>query len=215
MPFAGVHLAGLSAAAVGIVFGLPSLRVKVFIWPPLLAHFHQWVLTKFPWFQYSASGVITAQKMVLFGYALILRVPVRADGDRDPAGLWPESGAYPHRPGLMAMRDMDVAAEVIGIPMRRPLLAFAIILFTSSRRRPVGLLLRHGHFGPSSWPIVPVVVHNYHRRHGTIVGAFSARLSLSSSPSSICSPHRLCRAVGPGMLSHLEQFMFGSLIISS
>src|SRR5512144_1445241 len=66
-------LAGLTAALVGIAFGLPSLRIKGFYLAvaTLAAQFFiEWVLIKFPWFSnYSASGVINAQKMIILGYA--------------------------------------------------------------------------------------------------------------------------------------------------
>ena len=64
-------LGGLCAAAVGIVFGLPSLRVRGFyLAASTLAtqFFVVWALTKVRWFtNYSSSGVITAQKMQILG----------------------------------------------------------------------------------------------------------------------------------------------------
>ena len=93
-----------------------------------------WFLTKVGWFtNYSASGVITAQQIVILGYAfdtpaakylLVLSIVavlalaaknmVRGNVGRS----W------------MAVRDMDVAAEVIGIRlMRAKLLAFAVSSF--------------------------------------------------------------------------------------
>src|SRR2546422_9188804 len=79
MPWLGVIpsfiLAGLCAAAVGIVFGLPSLRIKGFylaVATLACQFFVLWALQKFGWFtNYSTSGVITAQKMSIFGYELI------------------------------------------------------------------------------------------------------------------------------------------------
>src|SRR5215469_16401360 len=69
-------LAGVCAALVGIVFGLPSLRIKGFYLAvaTLAAQFFVvWALTKFGWFSnYSSSGVITAQKMSIFGYSFDL-----------------------------------------------------------------------------------------------------------------------------------------------
>src|SRR5574341_2292374 len=66
-------LAGLCAAAVGIVFGLPSLRIKGFYLAvaTLACQFLLlWALQRFGWFtNYSSSGVVTAQKMVILGYA--------------------------------------------------------------------------------------------------------------------------------------------------
>ena len=65
-------LGGLCAAMVGIVFGLPSLRIRGFyLAAATLAtqFFVVWCLTKIQWFtNYSSSGVITAQKIIILGY---------------------------------------------------------------------------------------------------------------------------------------------------
>ena len=130
-------LGGLSAAMVGIAFGLPSLRIRGFyLAASTLAtqFFVVWCLTKIPYLtNYSTSGVITAQKIVILGYtfespaskyllvlaivalmALMAKNMVRSNVGRS----W------------MAVRDMDVAAEVIGFrPMRTKLLAFAVSSF--------------------------------------------------------------------------------------
>jgi len=138
MPVLGAFaLGGLMAALVGIVFGLPSLRIKGFYLAvaTLAAQFFVvWALTKFGWFSnYSSSGVITAQAVVILGYefdtpqsryllvlaivaglALAAKNMVRSNTGR----AW------------MAVRDMDVAAEVIGFRMMRTkLLAFALSSF--------------------------------------------------------------------------------------
>ncbi|MBK8896483.1 MAG: branched-chain amino acid ABC transporter permease [Candidatus Competibacteraceae bacterium] len=129
--------AGLTAAGVGILFGLPSLWIKGFYLAvaTLAAQFFiVWCLTKFPWFSnYSSSGVISAQKVTILGhtftsprekYLLVLSIVtvlalaaknlVRSSTGR----AW------------MAVRDMDVAAEVIGIRLLpTKLLAFAVSSF--------------------------------------------------------------------------------------
>src|SRR5437667_2032071 len=65
---AAFALAGLVSAAFGLVFGLPSLRIKGFYLAvtTLAAQFFiEWALTKFGWFSnHNPSGVISAQKMV-------------------------------------------------------------------------------------------------------------------------------------------------------
>ena len=65
-------LGGLCAAMVGLLFGLPSLRVRGFyLAASTLAtqFFVVWALTKVRWFtNYSSSGVITAQKMQILGF---------------------------------------------------------------------------------------------------------------------------------------------------
>lgn len=130
-------LGGLCAAAVGIVFGLPSLRIRGFYLAAatLAAQFFiVWCLTKIGWFtNYSSSGVISAQKIRILGYtfqssmskylfvlsvvsvmALLAKNMVRTNIGRS----W------------MAIRDMDMAAEVIGFrPMRTKLMAFAVSSF--------------------------------------------------------------------------------------
>src|SRR5437773_10972171 len=67
-------LAVVCAALVGSVFGLTSRRIKGFYLAvaTLAAQFFVvWALTKFGWFsKYSSSGVITAQKLVVFGWAV-------------------------------------------------------------------------------------------------------------------------------------------------
>jgi branched-chain amino acid transport system permease protein len=130
-------LGGVSAAMVGIAFGLPSLRIRGFyLAAATLAtqFFVVWCLTKIQWFtNYSASGVITAQEITILGFAfttplkkylltlvivcvmaILAKNMVRSNVGRS----W------------MAVRDMDVAAEVIGFRlMRTKLLAFAVSSF--------------------------------------------------------------------------------------
>jgi len=64
-------LAGLVAAGVGLVFGLPSLRIKGFYLAvaTLAAQFFvDWLFTKVGWFSNdSPSGTITAQPMMIAG----------------------------------------------------------------------------------------------------------------------------------------------------
>ena len=73
MPFlVAVALSGLCAAFVGILFGLPSLRIRgLYLAVATLASqfFIVWVLDKFAWFKnYDPAGVITAQQIVIFGH---------------------------------------------------------------------------------------------------------------------------------------------------
>src|SRR5919108_1648585 len=75
MPILGAFIiGGLCAAAVGIVFGLPSLRIKgLYLAVATLAaqFFVLWAINRIGWFSnYSSSGVITAQRIELFGFAV-------------------------------------------------------------------------------------------------------------------------------------------------
>lgn len=128
---------GIVTAAVGLVFGLPSLRLKGFYLAvsTLAAQFVvQWALTKFGWFSNdSPSGVVDAP-------------PVRVGGLDlgSPAGRYLFTLAFVtvltalvHRlistetgEALLAVRDNEVAARVLGIPvLRTKLLAFTISSF--------------------------------------------------------------------------------------
>ena len=138
MPFlVAVILAGVVAAMVGIVFGLPSLRVRdIYLAVATLAaqFFIVWVIDKFGWFKdYDTSGIITAQDMVIFGHAftspaekylVVLTIVI--------ALTWVASNMARGSTGRnwMAVRDMDVAAEVMGLSLlRTKLQAFAISSF--------------------------------------------------------------------------------------
>jgi len=130
-------LGGATAALVGIIFGLPSLRIKGFYLAvaTLAAQFFiPWLVTKVGWFSnYSASGVISAQPIEILGvpfdtplrkYLLVLAIVallalLAKNMVRSAIGrAW------------MAVRDMDVAAEVIGIRiLRTKLTAFAVSSF--------------------------------------------------------------------------------------
>jgi branched-chain amino acid transport system permease protein len=130
-------LAGLTAAGVGILFGLPSLRIKGFYLAvaTLAAQFFiVWCLTKFPWLSnYSSSGVISAQKLIILGkefatpeekYLLVLTIVALLALAAKNLVRTSTGRAW------MAVRDMDVAASVIGIRlMRTKLLAFAVSSF--------------------------------------------------------------------------------------
>jgi branched-chain amino acid transport system permease protein len=138
MPILGAFIiGGLCAAAVGVVFGLPSLRIKgLYLAVATLAcqFFVLWMLNRVGWFSnYSSSGVITAQSIVILGYPVatpaakyLLTLAIVAVMALAAKNLMrSETGR-----AFMAVRDMDVAASVIGIPMMKTkLLAFAISSF--------------------------------------------------------------------------------------
>ncbi|MCU9838889.1 MULTISPECIES: branched-chain amino acid ABC transporter permease [Ruegeria] len=139
--FIHVILAGGITAAVGVLFGLPSLRIKGFYLAvaTLAAQFFLvWLFNRVPWFyNYSASGQINAPEREVFGViitganapawatylfclvfltlcALIARNLTRGTMGR----TW------------MAIRDMDIAAEIIGVnPLKAKMTAFAVSSF--------------------------------------------------------------------------------------
>lgn len=139
--FLVVLLSGGVTAFVGIIFGLPSLRIKGFyLAVATLASqfFLVWLFNKVPWFyNYSASGQITAPERFVFGIAvsgpnappwatylfcLVFVVVFAVIAKNLTRGRIGRS--------WMAIRDMDIAAEIIGVPpLQTKLLAFAVSSF--------------------------------------------------------------------------------------
>src|SRR5210317_1018331 len=139
--FVHVILAGGITAMVGVLFGLPSLRIKGFYLAvaTLAAQFFLvWMFNKVSWFyNYSASGQINAPDRTVFGHLVtgpnteawapylvcLVFVTLSALIARNLT-----RGAVGRR--WMAIRDMDIAAEIIGVnPLTAKLSAFAVSSF--------------------------------------------------------------------------------------
>jgi len=136
-----VIASGFFSAAVGALFGLPSLRIKGFYLAvaTLAAQFFlQWCFIRIPWlYNYNTSGAIEVPLRTLFGvpitgptatpatrYLVVLTMVV--------AMTWFASNLVRGRIGRMwmAVRDMDIAAELIGIRLlQTKLSAFAVSAF--------------------------------------------------------------------------------------
>ncbi len=136
-----VLFGGLMTAMVGVAFGLPSLRIKGFYLAvaTLAAQFFLvWLFNKVPWFfNYSATGQITAPVRTVFGYAVTGAAATPAAkylfclGFVIVLALIAKNLAR-GRIGRswMAIRDMDIAAEIIGVnPLMAKLSAFAVSSF--------------------------------------------------------------------------------------
>jgi len=222
-------LAGVCAALVGIVFGLPSLRIKGFYLAvaTLAAQFFVvWALTKFGWFSnYSTSGVISAQKIEILGYtvdtpagkylftlfivavlALAAKNVVRSSTGR----AW------------MAVRDMDVAASVIGIKlMQTKLSAFAI---SSAYCGVAGALYAYAYLGTvepegfnldlSFRVLFMVIIGGAGSILGSFLGAaFIVLLPIFLNTVAPVIEHGLGVQMPAGLMSNLELIVFGALII--
>ena len=133
-----VLLSGLFSAAIGVVFGLPSLRIKGFYLAiaTLAAQFFLvWLFEKVPWlYNDNASGAIEVRTIAVAGitvtgptatamtqyYVVLVFVTVMT---------WLALNIVRGRYGRMwkAVRDMDIAAELMGIRLlRAKLTAFAV-----------------------------------------------------------------------------------------
>ena len=136
-----ILLAGGITAFVGVLFGLPSLRIKGFYLAvaTLAAQFFLvWLFNRVPWFyNYSASGQINSPERTIFG------IPITG-ANTEPWAVYLfclvfvtlsaiiarnlTRGAMGRK--WMAIRDMDIAAEIIGVnPLTAKLSAFAISSF--------------------------------------------------------------------------------------
>jgi len=136
-----VLLAGGITAGVGVLFGLPSLRIKGFYLAvaTLAAQFFLvWLFNKVPWFyNYSASGQISAPERSILGIIITGPNTTAAAKYLFCAAIlfalaWLARNLTRGSVGRkwMAIRDMDIAAEIIGVnPLTAKLTAFAVSSF--------------------------------------------------------------------------------------
>ena len=230
VPFIGAFaVGGLCAAAVGIVFGLPSLRIKGFylaVATLACQFFVLWAINRIGWFSnHSSSGVITAQTIRILGYEFIspaqkylLTLGIVAVMALAAKNLMrSETGR-----AFMAVRDMDVAASVIGIPMvKTKLLAFAISSFYCG---VAGALYAYTYLGtvePEAFTLdlsfrvlFMIIIGGI----GSILGSFLGAAFITVFPiflnrSSESLAALLGVEISHAAVSNLELIIFGGLII--
>ncbi len=219
-------LASLCAALVGVLFGMACYRIKDFylIVATLGSQFFiEWALTKFGWLtNYSASGVITAQKIVVLGlafdtpvrrYMLVLAiVTVMALAAKNMM-----RGAFGR--ACMAVRDMDVAAEVIGIDIfRTKLLAFGVSSFYCGMAGALWAYAYVGTVEPQAFDLdrsLQILFMVIIGGLGVIMGSFlgAAFIMLLPITMNLGSSLIFGRAVDASTLAHVEQVVYGALII--
>ncbi|MGQ0579417.1 MAG: branched-chain amino acid ABC transporter permease [Betaproteobacteria bacterium] len=224
-PLAAFLLAGGVATLVGIVFGIPSLRLKGYYLAvaTLAAQFFlDWVFSRVAWLTNNTpSGSIAAPPVTLFGltfdspvekyllcltilalFAVVAKNIVRGRIGR----AW------------MATRDMDVAAEIIGIrPMYAKLSAFAVSSFFIG---VAGALWGFVHLG--SWePLAFDINRSFSILFMVIIGGLGSILGSLLGAAFITvlplflnqMPQWLGISVSTAMISHLEAMIFGVLIV--
>ena len=222
-------LAGLIAAAVGLVFGIPSLRIKGFYLAvaTLAAQFFLiWLFNKVAWFtNYASSGTITAPPRTVFGvmvtgptatapvryvvalgvlavFALIAKNLVRGRVGRS----W------------MAIRDRDIAAEIIGVrPLRTKLLAFAVSSFYCGVAGAEFVFLYLGSAETLAFDITlsflvlfMVIIGGL----GSILGSFLGAAFIVLVPIFLTNaPHHVGLVMPVALQKQIELMVFGALII--
>jgi branched-chain amino acid transport system permease protein len=223
-------LAGVITAGVGILFGIPSLRIKGFYLAvaTLAAQFFLiWLFNRLPWFtNYSPSGVITAPPRAVFGdvfvtgaqatpiakYLFVLTlVAVLALAAKNMTRC--KIGR-----SWMAIRDMDIAAEIMGIrPLTAKLSAFAIssfycgvagalwaFIYTSSVEALAFEISR-------SFQILFMIIIG---GLGSILGSFLGAAFIVLLPIFLSNaPAMIGINMHVDMVTHLEFMIFGALMV--
>ena len=224
--FVALVLSGLVAAAFGVLFGLPSLRVRgIYLMVATLASqfFIVWMIDKFGWFKnYDTSGIITAQDIVIFGkpftspmemyFVIVVVVTVLTmlaiNMARGSTGR-----------NWMAVRDMDIAAESMGISLlKTKLQAFAICAFYCGVAGALFAFTYLKSLEPVAFDIklsFKILFMVILGGLGTISGAFIGAAFILLFPVLLNSVGNnvFHGAVDATIISSIEQVVFGVLII--
>jgi branched-chain amino acid transport system permease protein len=217
---------GLAAALLGTLAGLCSGRIKGFylvVCTLALQFFVEWGFTSFRWFSNgNSSGQVSVPALRIAGHDLSsplghywLALGIVA------ALTWVARNLVQSELGrrFLAVRDMDTAASVIGIPvLRTKLLAFAISSFYCGVAGALWGFVYLGSFDPRAWEIgrsfqvlFMIIIGGMGSLLGSFVGA--AFMLLLPILMSHLASGVLGGAVDPGTLSNYQKVVFGILII--
>jgi branched-chain amino acid transport system permease protein len=224
-----VVVSGFFSAAVGALFGLPSLRIKGFYLAvaTLAAQFFlQWCFIRVPWlYNYNSSGAIEVPQRSLFGvpvtgatatattrYLVVLTIVV--------AMTWIASNLVRGRIGRtwMAVRDMDIAAELIGIRLlQTKLSAFAVSSFYCGVAGALMVFLWYGgaesevfDINQSFFVLFMVIIGGL----GSLIGSFMGAALIFILPIVLrAAPEALGLPVRAATVEHLTFMTVGALII--
>jgi branched-chain amino acid transport system permease protein len=233
--FPGVNIlvwivaSGFVTAAVGAVFGLPSLRIKGFylIITTLAAQFFlEWCFIRIPWlYNYNVSGAIEVPQRELFG--IIITGPRATSETRYYVVLgfvivmtWMASNLMHGRIGRMwmAVRDMDIAAELMGIRLLpTKLLAFAVSSFYCGVAGALMVFLWYGGAEPSvfninqSFTILFMIIIG---GLGSLLGAFLGAALIYIMPIALrLAPETVGLHLHAATVEHITFMVVGALII--
>ena len=222
-------LAGLAAAGVGLLFGIPSLRIKGFYLAvaTLAAQFFLiWLFNKVPWFvNYAPSGTISAPPRTVFGVMVTGPEATAAARYVIALGLvvvfgWVAKNLVRGRIGRawMAIRDRDIAAEIIGVrPLRTKLLAFGISSFYCGMAGAGLVFLYLGSAETLAFDInvsflvlFMVIIGGL----GSVLGSFLGAGFIILIPIFLTNvPHWLGLPMSVALQKQLELMIFGALIL--
>ena len=216
---------GLCATVAGVLFGIPSLRIRgLYLAVATLAaqFFTDWFTNRVPWVTNdSSSGSVSVGDLSVAGFAfetpaqkyllclsfvvvfgLLAKNLVRGAIGRE----W------------MAMRDMDVAASVIGIrPVNAKLTAFAVSSFIVGVAGALWGFVHLGSWEPAAFGLdkslqllFMIIIGGL----GSIAGSFFGAAFIVLLPLFLnYVPHWLGIPLSTATAAHLEHMIFGALIV--
>ena len=222
---ASLLLGGLCATVVGVLFGIPSLRIKgLYLAVATLAaqFFTDWAFLRIKWFTNdSSSGSVSVAGLNVLGmaietpvqkylfclafvciFALLAKNLVRGNIGRE----W------------MAIRDMDVAAAVIGIrPVSAKLTAFAVSSFIVGVAGGLWAFVHLGSWEPAAFSVdrsfqllFMVIIGGL----GSIAGSFFGAAFIVLLPILLDAlPAYFGIPIDTALASHLTFMIFGALIV--
>ena len=219
-----ILLGGGVSALVGIVFGIPSLRIKgLYLAVATLAaqFFFDWLFIRVKWFtNYTPSGSISAPKLDFFGWEATTPV-----GKYLVALSFTVALAFAAKNLVrgslgrqwMAIRDMDIAAEIMGIrPFYAKLSAFAVSSFIIGVAGALWAFVHLGSWEPLAFSVdrsnqilFMVIIGGL----GSILGSFFGAAFILLLPILLDQlPHALGIPVTVETVSHLVFIVTGALI---
>jgi branched-chain amino acid transport system permease protein len=226
---AALLLGGVCATAVGVLFGIPSLRIKgLYLAVATLAaqFFCDWLFLRVKWFTNdSASGSVSVSNLHVFGVSIntpmekylfcLVLVALFA---------WLAKNLTRSHIGRawMAIRDMDVAASVIGIaPTYAKLTAFAVSSFIVGVAGALWGFIHLGAWEPAAFSIdrsfqllFMIIIGGL----GSIMGSFFGAAFIVILPIFL---NQFLPVLGglvglnisTAMVAHTELMIFGALIV--
>ena len=224
-----ILLGGLCATVVGVLFGIPSLRIKgLYLAVATLAaqFFVDWSFLRISWFtNNSPSGSVSVSGLNFFGisintphekYLLCLGILI--------VFAWMAKNLVRSHIGRewMAIRDMDVAAAVIGIrPVYAKLTAFAVSSFIVGVAGALWGFVHLGSWEPAAFSIdrsfqllFMIIIGGLGSIMGSFFGAaFIVVLPIFLNRALPAFGDLIGVAISTAAVAHAELMIFGALIV--
>ena len=228
-PFVCILLGGVVSVGVGVAFGIPSLRIKGFYLAcaTLAAQFFaDWAFARIRWLTNdSPSGSVNAPPLQLFGFDLSAPTTIYLVALTFTAvlALGVKNIVRGHiGRQWMAIRDMDIAAEIIGVrPMFAKLSAFAVSSFLIGVAGALWAFVYLGSWEPAAFSIdrsfqlmFMVIIGGLGSILGSVLGAiFIVLLPIFLNQALPVLGAAVGWKISTATVSHFEAMTFGALIV--